>query len=481
MAESSQSAARHTAARHTADREKRLVAASSVAAAVLLTLLKLIVGLSTQSLGILAEAAHSGLDLVAAAITLWAVRVSSKPADPHHTYGHGKFENLSAFLETLLLLITCVWIIYEAIHRLFFAAEVTIDANRWAFLVIVVSIVVDFSRSRALRRAAVKHHSQALEADALHFSTDIWSSCVVFFGLIGVVLAARLDMPWLVHADAVASLGVAAIVIGVSIQLGKKSLADLLDTVPPDLPQELGAAVRGVPGVANVLQVRVRRSGPEVFADVTLAVSSAESFENSHAIADQAEAAVRRIAPGADVVIHTEPLPLDDEDLLTKIRTIAARQGLGAHGIRIVREEHRRALELHLEVSDSLSLEEAHREATEFETSLRAQAPEITRIVTHLEPAGDASATVQVEPASEAAVRQAIHEFVAANPVPARPHEYRVQSAEGQLMVSFHCALDAEIPITAAHDWTEQLERHLRQRIPQLGRVVIHVEPRPKK
>jgi cation diffusion facilitator family transporter len=467
----------NTVVRHAADREKQFVAASSVAAAVLLTLLKLIVGLSTHSLGILAEAAHSGLDLVAAMITLWAVRVSSKPADLHHTYGHGKFENLSAFIETLLLLITCVWIIYEACHRLFFAAELTIDANLWAFLVIVVSIVVDFSRSRALHRAAVKHRSQALEADALHFSTDIWSSCVVFFGLIGVVLAKRLDMPWLVHADAVASLGVAAIVIGVSVQLGKKSLADLLDSVPADLPQELGAAARGVPGVEEVLQVRVRRSGPEVFADVTLAVRSAASFEGSHAVADRAEAAIQAIVPGADVVIHTEPLPLDDEDLLTKIRTIAARHALGAHGIRIVRQQHRRALELHLEVPDFLSVEEAHRHATDFETSLRAQAPEISRIVTHLEPTGDASATLQVESVSEAAVRQAIHDFVAANPIHARPHEYRVHSAEGQLMVSFHCTLDADIPITAAHEWTEQLERYLRQRIPRLGRVVIHVEP----
>jgi cation diffusion facilitator family transporter len=169
-----------------ADQEKRWVAASSVLAAVLLTTLKLVVGLVTNSLGILSEAAHSGLDLVAAGMTFWAVRISGQPADREHIYGHGKFENLSALFETLLLLLTCVWITYEAFSRLFFQEEVQVDPSLWAFLVVVVSMVVDFSRSRALKRTAAKYASQALEADALHFSTDIWSSGVVLVGLIGV-------------------------------------------------------------------------------------------------------------------------------------------------------------------------------------------------------------------------------------------------------------------------------------------------------
>ena len=157
-----------------ADREKRWVALSSFLAATLLTVLKLVIGLATNSLGILSEAAHSGFDLIAAAVTLWAVHMSSQPADRTHTYGHGKFENLSALVETLLLMGTCVWIVHESMQRLFFAEEtIHVEANIAAFLVVILSIAVDFSRSRALNRVARKHDSQALEADALHFSTDV--------------------------------------------------------------------------------------------------------------------------------------------------------------------------------------------------------------------------------------------------------------------------------------------------------------------
>jgi len=165
-----------------AQKEKREAALSSVVAALLLTGLKLAIGLLTGSLGILAEAAHSGLDLVAALVTFFAVRLSDRPPDEHHLYGYGKIENLSALIETLLLLITCVWIIYEAIQRLFFKS-VEIEASIWAFAVMGISIVVDITRSRILYAAARKHKSQALEADALHFSTDIWSSSVVIVGL----------------------------------------------------------------------------------------------------------------------------------------------------------------------------------------------------------------------------------------------------------------------------------------------------------
>ena len=254
-----------------ADREKHRAALSSVLAAIFLTLVKLVVGLLTGSLGILAEVAHSGLDLVAAAVTLFAVRVSGRPADREHTYGHGKVENLSALFETLLLLVTCVWIIYEAIQRLFFE-EVVVEVTIWAFLVMFVSIVIDFSRSRMLSRVAKKYDSQALEADALHFSTDIWSSSVVIAGLTLVVISDWLGIPWLAKADAVAAMGVAGIVIWVSLQLGRRTVMALLDGVPASERDAVLRAVR-VPGVIEVRQVRVRRSGPEAFADVRLTVS----------------------------------------------------------------------------------------------------------------------------------------------------------------------------------------------------------------
>ena len=460
-----------------AAREKRWVALTSLVAAVVLTLLKLVVGLWTNSLGILSEAAHSGLDLVAAAITLWAVQIAGRPADREHTYGHGKFENLSAMFETLLLLVTCVWIIREAVSRLFFQEEVKVEATVWAFLVVIISIVIDFSRSRALKRAADKYDSQALEADALHFSTDIWSSTVVLFGLFGVLLSKRLSLPWLMNADSAAALGVALIVIWVSFKLGKKSVSDLLDTVPEDLRDKVTAAAASVPGVEEVTKVRVRRSGPEVFADVTLTVNHAAGLERAHEIADQAEAAVRAILPKADIVLHVEPTSLEGEDVLTTVRVLAARHGLGAHGIRIYERGRQRWLELHLEVSESLSLEEAHRQATDFEQSVRREIPGLDRIVTHIEPAGDVGSTRRAEPASHFKVQKALRDFFAAQQPALQPHDVEVQLVGGELTVSLHCTLDAATGITDAHDFTERLEKHLRARIPDLGRVVIHAEP----
>ncbi len=285
--------------------EKRNVALSSVAGAVVLTGMKLVVGLATGSLGILSEAAHSALDLVAAVVTFFAVRVSARPADREHTYGHGKVENLSALFETLLLLATCVWIVKEAIDRLFHR-HVEVEATIWAFAVMIISIVIDFSRSRALSRVAKKYDSQALEADALHFSTDIWSSSVVLVGLALVVVSQRTGLVWLRRADAVAALGVAVIVVWVSIQLGRRTIAELLDEIPRGTRDEVQRALR-LPGVTEVVRVRLRRSGPDSFADVTLRVTRDTTLESGHAIADAAELAVQRLLPGADVMVHIEP------------------------------------------------------------------------------------------------------------------------------------------------------------------------------
>ena len=269
----------------------------------------------------------------------------------------------------------------------------------------LLSIVVDFSRSRALNKYAQKYHSQALEADALHFSTDIWSSMVVLLGLAGVGGRDAIHVPWLAQADTVAALGVAGMVVWVSLRLGKKSVDDLLDRIPVDLQEKVTAAAAGVAGVLQVTKVRTRRSGSEVFADVTLSVGHATSFEKAHQIADEAAAAVRAILPGADVVVHAEPVPQPDEELTTTVRVLAARHGMGAHGIRIYYEQGQRWVELHLEVAGQLSLEQAHQQATEFEHDLLATVPGLARVVSHLEPAGDAMATVRAEPANQAEVR----------------------------------------------------------------------------
>ncbi len=282
-----------------ANKEKNRVALTSVIAAVFLTGFKLIVGVLTGSLGIISEALHSGLDLVAAAITWIAVNISGKPADNDHHYGHGKIENLSALIETLLLLITCIWIIYEAIRRLTLD-ETDIEVTVWSYIVVITSIIVDVSRSRALMRVAKKHNSQALEADALHFSTDIWSSVVVLLGLIcanfGIFIA-----------DSIAALIVACIVIFVSYRLGKRSVNMLLDRVPFKTYKQIKDLLDNISEIEFYHDLKVRASGPEIFADLNVHVKPDLDIRQSHEIATLIEARIKQEIPNSHVHVHIEP------------------------------------------------------------------------------------------------------------------------------------------------------------------------------
>jgi len=287
--------------------EKQSAAMSSVIAAVGLTGFKIIVGFATGSLGILAEAAHSGLDLIAAMMTFLAVRISGKPADRNHLYGHGKVENLSALFETLLLLFTCAWIIYEAIHRLSFHT-IDLKVNLWSFTVMTTSIVVDVSRSRILYRTARKYNSQALEADALHFSTDIWSSAVVILGLFCVKLSEWApDLALLRQADSVAAMMVGLIVVYVSIQLGIRTIQALLDVAPSGLEKKIKSAVEALPGVTDCHSVRLRYSGPQLFVDIHTLVDGNQTLKDAHNLTEEIERVIQKLVPNADVTVHPEP------------------------------------------------------------------------------------------------------------------------------------------------------------------------------
>ena len=294
-----------------AQKEKTSAALSSVIAAVGLTTFKIIVGIATNSLGILAEAAHSALDLMAAVMTFFAVRVADKPADKQHPFGHGKVENVSALFETLLLLATSGWIIYEATHRLA-APESHVEVSIWSFIVMGTSIVIDVTRSRILYAAAKKHNSQALEADALHFSTDIWSSSVVILGLVLVTVARWVpSLSFLEKGDAVAALVVAAIVIFVSGELGIRSIQALLDAAPKNGERDrIIKEVSEMEDIANVHAVRIRSSGAGWFVDMHVTMNGRMSLNRSHALTEQIEEKVQAILPGADVTVHVEPLEM---------------------------------------------------------------------------------------------------------------------------------------------------------------------------
>jgi len=291
-----------------AQKEKNQAAGTSVLAAIGLTVFKLVVGIATNSLGILAEAAHSGLDLAAALMTWFAVRMSDKPADHNHQFGHGKVENLSALFETLLLLLTSVWIVYEAVQRLFYKTE-EVEISIWSFIVMATSIVVDINRSRILYEAARKHNSQALEADALHFKTDIWSSSVVIVGLIGVTVARFVPrLSWMVQADAIAAMVVAVIVIYVSGALGWRTIQALLDTAPKGKRDQIIRMVESFDEVEDCHAVRIRPSGASWFVDLHITMDGNCTLNEAHAMTETIEKEIQKILLGSDATVHVEPL-----------------------------------------------------------------------------------------------------------------------------------------------------------------------------
>ncbi len=482
-----------------ANKEKHEAALSSVLAAVLLTGLKLVVGLMTNSLGILSEAAHSGLDLVAAGVTFYAVKLSAMPADARHPYGHGKVENLSALIETLLLLLTCVWIVYEAVDRLFFHPQ-PVEASLWGAGVMLVSIAVDYTRSRMLLAAARKHDSQALEADALHFSTDIWSSLVVLAGLGALALAETLHpasplKPWLLRADSLAALAVSGIVVHVSWRLGRQAVHVLLDGGAEELAESLEAAVAALPGVAGVRRVRLRKSGPESFVDLRLHVPAGLDPVETHAVSGRVKEAVRALLPRADVLVEISPLEDTARSVLEQVRRVSARAGVAVHDIELrqapgalsphpaLAPEARPGLhlDLHAELPADLPLGLAHERVTELEEALLAEVEGLTSVVTHMEPEDEAhhEAPHPVSPMEDgdAGLSEAVRRVVRATAGECGLHRLTLHRSAGRVSASFHCRMPQDTPVSRAHDLTVALENALRASLPELSRVTIHMEP----
>lgn len=455
--------------------EKRTVAGNSVVAAIAITALKIVVGITTGSLGILSEAAHSGLDLIAAVVTFLSVRVSDKPADADHQYGHEKVENFSAFIETGLLLLTCVWIIYEAIKRMFFH-HVEIEPSVAAFLVLFASMGVDFWRSRALGRIATKYDSQALEADALHFSTDIWSSGVVVVGLLLVLLGRMYDVRWLRAADPVAALFVAGVVIYVSSRLARKTIDALLDAAPSGVRNRIVDAISTVDGLLEVDRVRIRRAGNRYFADLSIGLSRNVTFQRSEQVAHAVTEAVHRVLPEADVVVHSVPRAGHRENIFDRVRAVATRQNFNVHDVSVQDLKGRLHVEQHLELDEGLSMKQAHDQVTLLEAEIRREVPEISSILTHIE-----SEPATIEPGDEVAhdlkLEKKLKAIVADFPEVLDVHEVEVKRVRGRLYVSCHCTFADDLPLSRVHDVQTELEIRFKQTAPELFRVLIHPEP----
>ena len=474
-----------------AAKEKSHAALSSLLAAVFLTSLKVIVGFNTNSLGILSEALHSALDLLAALITLAAVRIAAIPADESHPYGHGKVEHLAALAETALLLLTCGWIIGEAVQRLIYK-ETTVIPSIWAVAVMALSILVDLSRSRMLRHVAKKYKSQALEADALHFASDIWSSAVVLVGLGAIWLSQYLPpmhslRPWLTHADTFAALVVAGIVLHACYALSKKAIDSLMDRDHSEERQGIRQCLADVPGIVRVERIRSRISGPDHFVDLTIGVGVDLGLDAAHHVAHQAEEAIMRHLPGADVSVHVEPVAVETRACseLTRISDLALANGLYVRSVQFVSHPDGMHLELHVEAQPELELEPAHARIDILERALRNELP-VVQVVTRLEPAlplrdaGNSSTPVlqaHVDWAEKIVSTAMLR-------LPMLSDEHRLtlveETARGgaSFSLSLHCYLDGKANVLQAHEAATTLEDHIRQMAGlRLGRVLIHIEP----
>ena len=463
--------------------EKRAAAFFSVVAASVITLLKLVTGLLTGSLGMLSEAAHSGIDLIAAAITLFSVRAADRPADEDHNYGHGKIESLSAFIETVLMLGSAGWIIFEAINRILFHKGLTLPISVWPFLVLLLSITVDYTRSRGLRRIAEETHSEALAADAVHFGTDLWASFAVLLGLSATWLGERLHLPALEMADPAAALIVASIILTVSWRLARQTVDTLLDSTPAQDGQSASATRRklmqeiaAIDGVLSVDRLRTRRVGPGYFADLTLAMPRNLTFQRSEQITMAATRAVQRVLPSADVVVHSVPTATLAESVHDRVRAVAARANLSIHEVSIQQYDQALHLELHLELDEKLTLQRAHEMVTRLESNIRSEVPGIASILTHIE---SEPATIE-EPAAlerDRRVERMLREVAVNFPEILDIHDIQVTRHHDRTQVNCHCTLPDELAMCKVHAVITALENAFKLAAPEVTRLLIHPEP----
>jgi cation diffusion facilitator family transporter len=451
------------------ENEKERIARTSVLAAVFITGMKLVVGLETNSLGILSEAAHSGLDFLAALMTYFAVRIAERPPDRDHPYGHGKIENLSAFGETLLLIITCGWIIYEGVERLWFRSA-QVETTVWSFVVVVIAIIVDISRSRALKRVAKKYNSQALEADALHFASDVWSSLVVLLGLIFVAAG----YPWV---DAVAAILVALLVLFVSYRLGRRTIDALMDRVPEGLYEQVLETLKSVPGVEEVKSIRLRPSGAKVFVDTIIAVRRTTPFQQAHAIMDSIEQAIHARHKEIDIVVHAEPAESTDESVADKIRLIVSHKGLPSpHNLEILNINGRYQVAFDVEYEEGKSFVEAHQQTDDLEREIRREIPSIEHLTIHMEEdqPGPESGS---DPTDDEPLKGSIAKVVETNPDVVECTSVQLVGVGERFNVAVQCTIERNRTLEEVHRIVSRLETALYDEFPRIRRVVIHAEP----
>ncbi len=452
-------------------RTKEKVALSSIAVSGALAVSKAIVGVMTGSLAILSEAAHSLTDFVATIITYFAVRIAGKPADEEHHYGHGKVESVAALIATGLLFVLSGLVIWEAGHRLLGGKGHAVDANIWAFGVIIVSIVADFFRARILYKVAGETSSPALEADALHFDSDMWSSFAVLAGLGAVALG----YAW---ADSVAALIVAVMICIAGWRLGRRTIDTLTDTAPAGVAEQVASAVKKVKGVVSVERVRVRTVGASLFVETNVGVSRTLPLDKVAYLKSEIETAVRKKNGDAEVNVITEPRALDDETVMERVMVIARNRALAVHHVTVHQLQEKLAVSLDLEVDGSLSLREAHKIASDLEAAIEEDFGRRVEVETHIEPLETAGITGRDAPgAMQESIAATMRELCNGNGSIRDVHAVRVRETPKGLVVNFHCRAEPSMPVEKVHLAVDALERKLLERRPEIHRVIGHAEP----
>lgn len=451
---------------------KEKAALWSIAASAALTAAKASIGLLTGSLAILSEAGHSLLDLAATLLTYFAVRISDKPADAEHQYGHGKMESVTALAETALLFLLTGVVMWEAVQRLIGAQTHAVEATVTAFAIIAGSIVIDFFRARALRRVAEETSSEALAADALHFSSDMWSSVAVLIGLGGVALGYQ-------GADAAAALVVAVFICVAGWRLGRRTIDTLTDTAPVGVSERAAAIARQIPGIVGVERVRARPAGAALFIDLGVGVSRTLPLDRVSVIKERLARAIRAEIPQAEVTITTEPRALDTESVRERVMNIAYNRGVAIHHIAVQAIAGRLSVSVDLEVDGTMALSAAHDVASGLEEAVREELGPDVEVETHIEPLPAEVLPGEDAPAERLAeVRGALAALAREIPGLGEVHDVRVrETAEGEI-VNFHCRVDPSLSVRAVHDLVDAAERRLRRRFPGIQRVIGHAEPR---
>ncbi|HVM69566.1 MAG TPA: cation diffusion facilitator family transporter [Gaiellaceae bacterium] len=442
---------------------QRRTALLSVAAAAVLLALKLGAGLASGSLGLVSEALHSGTDLVAAALTFFAIGVAGRPADRSHPYGHGKAEHLAALAEAGVLALISLAVAALAVARLTGGLEHEIDTAWWTFAVIAVVIAIDVSRTSASYRASRRYGSPALLSNALHFGSDLAGTLAVLGGLV----AARQGFP---EGDSLAALFVAALVLLAAARLIRRNVDVLMDRTPPRAELAAREAIAAVEPPVHVSRLRLRQAANRHFVDVVIAVAPGAGVGQGHAVADRVEAAVEEALPGSDVVVHVEPRA--DEAAALRERALAAAflvpQVREIHNLALVDVDGRTELSLHLKLPGELTLEQAHELAERVELTIVEAVPEIHAVQTHLEPLTEASEAEELEPGEvERIVRAAGVE----------PREVRVLRTDEGLVAFLTLGLGASGSLADAHSRASALEERLRAEHPEIADVIVHTEP----